>query len=288
MENLKTKRIVAGVIAIVMVAILLNTYKVYNKNETLKSSLNSEKLVSEKLLSEKLLLKKEIDEFREEIKSLQGKNSEADRLLERANRSINDKEVQIKTLAKEAKDAKYLRGQLADIRKIRQNLLEEFNKITDYNSKLKSENDELQVTINGLLADNKSLSDKLKEKSFVGSNFKIEVLKGKKDRLTVKAKRTEKLRIEFEVAQSTYPVNSKLIHIDLLSPEGALKSGEITTSVENGSELSASIDNVSLYLAPQKVTIDYSPKEPLKKGIYTAIVFHNNTFLGKAQFRLMK
>jgi hypothetical protein len=38
----------------------------------------------------------------------------------------------------------------------------------------------------------------------------------------------------------------------------------------------------------QKVLIQYTPEEKLKLGVYTVLVYHKNTFLGKAQFRLMK
>jgi hypothetical protein len=52
--------------------------------------------------------------------------------------------------------------------------------------------------------------------------------------------------------------------------------------------LSASTDEGATASGAQKVSITYAPKEKLKKGTYTAIVFHGNTLLGKAQFRLMK
>lgn len=288
MNQSKTKSVIAGIIAVVILGLLLNTYSVYNRNEELKESINYERLQSEKLLSEKLLLHKEIDEFRGEIASLKGKNKEADVLLERANRNLNEKEAMINSLAKEARDAKDVRRQLAEIKKARQELLEEFGNIADYNNQLKKKNDELREALNNLTAENKSLLDQLKAKSFAGSNFKIEVLKGKKDKLTVKAKRTEKVRIEFEVAANSYPINPKLIHIDLLSPDGALKSGETEVTVENKTELSASLNQALSDQEPQKVMIDYTLKENLKIGVYTAIIFHNNTFLGKAQFRLMK
>jgi hypothetical protein len=74
----------------------------------------------------------------------------------------------------------------------------------------------------------------------------------------------------------------------LLSPDKTIPAGDIKVSIENKAQLSASTNPSLPAQDPQKVIIDYTPKEKLNQGVYTVLVFHKNTFLGKAQFRLMK
>jgi hypothetical protein len=295
MNQLNTNKVASGIIAAVIIALLLSTVVFYRNNAQLKETANRERLQSEKLLSEKLLLMKEIEGFRGEITSLKGKNKEADILLEKANRSLNEQENTIHSLSKEAASAKQLKKQLADVKKIRENLISELeqltqskNELSKTNTTLKNQNDELTNDVNKLLAENKSLAEQLRDKSFAGTNFKIEVVKNRKDKLTVKARRTDKIKIEFEVAANTYPVDSSLIHVDLLSPDKTIPAGDIKVSVANQAQLSANIGSSLPAQDLQKVIIEYTPKEKLNQGVYTVLVFHKNTFLGKAQFRLMK
>jgi hypothetical protein len=185
--------------------------------------------------------------------------------------------------------------QVATLKKLRENLQAELQGIKAHNGQLEDKNmslsrdlDQLTAERNALLAQNKTLADQVKNLSFTGSNFKIEVLRGKNDKLTVKARRTEKISIGFEVAAGVSALDRQLIHVDLLSPDGSLLEGKPEVAVEGGSPLSASTDEGVTTSGPQKVSITYAPKEKMKKGTYTAIVFHGNTLLGKAQFRLMK
>lgn len=288
MDQVKTKRIAAGIIAAVLIVLLLNTVKLYNTNSALKTSQDQEKLKSEKLLSEKLILRKEIEEFKNEISSLQGRNQEIDLLLNKANKNLTERELRIAKLEKEARSVSALKNQLAEVKKIRENLQREIEALAANNFQLKNKNEELNSTVNALLSENKSLSDQLKSKSFAGSNFKVEVIKGNKEKLTVKARKTDKIKIEFEVPSNSYPVDDKLVHINLVTPDGSLLKGEAKVTVENTSELSASLDQSLNKKEPQKVVVEYSIKDKMKQGVYTAIVFHNNSFLGNVQFRLMK
>jgi phosphotransferase system IIB component len=157
MNQLNTNKLAAGIIAAVMIALLLTTVVVYRDNTHLKEVANKEKLQAEKLLSEKLMLTKEINEFKGEIASLKGKNKEADLLLEKAGRKLNEQEVAINSLSKEAADAKQLRKQLTDVKKIRENLLGELQKImasqeelNQFNAVLKNKNEELTKDVNNL------------------------------------------------------------------------------------------------------------------------------------------
>jgi|GEM_PF-1262635 len=292
---MKTEKVTIGVVAAILLALLVGTIALYTSNGRLRDAVNKEKLQSEKLLSEKLLLTKQIDEFRGEIAALQGKNQEADRRLESANRDLTHMEAQVQQLGKEAAGARQLGQQLASVKKLRENLQAELGRIKAYNGQLEDKNaslsrdlDKLTAERNDLLAQNKTLADQVKNLSFAGSNFKIEVLRGKHDKLTVKARRTEKISIHFEVAAAGSALDRQLIHVDLLSPDGSLLEGKPEVAVAGGSPLSASTEEGVTALGSQKVAISFDPKEKLKKGTYTAIVFHGNTLLGKAQFRLMK
>jgi hypothetical protein len=292
---MKTEKVTIGVVAAILLALFVGIITLSTFNGRLRESVNKEKLQSEKLLSEKLLLTKQIDEFRGEIAVLKGKNKEADLRLESANRDLTQMEAQLQRLDKEAAGARQLSQQVAALRKLRENLQAELKGIKSHNGQLEDKNaslsrdlDQLTAERNALLAQNKTLADQVKTLSFTGSNFKVEVLKGKSDKLTVKARRTEKISIGFEVAAGGSALDRQLIHVDLLSPDGSLLEGKPEVAVEGGSPLSASTDEGVTTPGSQKVSITYAPKEKLKKGTYTAIVFHGNTLLGKAQFRLMK
>jgi hypothetical protein len=292
MQNQKT---VIGIVAAILVALLIGTSALYIRNGRLKEAVNGEKLQSEKLLSEKLLLTKQIDQFRGEIATLKGKNQESDRRLEKAGRDLTQLETKLQQLDQEAAGARQARQQLAALKKLRETLAAELQSVKAYNGQLEDKNatlardlSRLTAENNQLLAQNKTLADQVKTLSFTGSNFKIEVLKRNNDKLTVKARRTEKISIGFEVAAGT-ALDPQLIHVDLLSPDGSLQEGKSEVHVEGGSPLSASTGPGATAAADsRKVSITYDPNEKLKKDTYTAIVFHGNTLLGKAQFRLMK
>ncbi len=292
MQNQKTA---IGIVAAILVALLIGTSALYIRNGRLKEAVNHEKLQSEKLLSEKLLLTKQIDEFRGEIATLKGKNQEADRRLEKAGRDLTQLETKLQQLDKEAAGARQARQQLAALKKLRETLAAELQSVKAYNGQLEDKNATLARDLsrltaeNGtLLAQNKALADQVKTLSFTGDNFKIEVLKRNNDKLTVKARRTEKISIGFEVAAGT-ALDPQLIHVDLLSPDGSLQEGKSEVHVEGGSPLSASTGpGATAATDSRRVSITYDPNEKLKKGTYTAIVFHGNILLGKAQFRLMK
>jgi hypothetical protein len=291
MQNQKTA---IGIVAAILVALLIGISSLYIRNGRLKEAVNGEKLQSEKLLSEKLLLTKQLDEFRGEITLLKGKNQEADRRLEKAGRDLTQLETKLQQLDQEAAGARQAKQQLAALKKLRETLAAELQSVKAYNGQLEDKNATLARDLsrltaeNGtLLAQNKALADQVKTLSFTGSNFKIEVLKRNNDKLTVKARRTEKITIGFEVAAGT-ALDPQLIYVDLLSPDGSLQQGKSEVSVEGGSPLSASTGPGATGADSRKVSITYDPAEKPKKGTYTAIVFHGNTLLGKAQFRLMK
>ncbi len=293
-ETMKTEKVTIGVVAILL-ALLVGAISLYTYNGRLKESINKEKLQSEKLLSEKLLLTRQIDEFRGEIAALQGKNQEAGRRLESAGRDLTQMEARMQQLNKEAAGARQLGQQVAALRKLRETLQTELGRLKAHNGQLEDKNaslarnlDQLTAERNDLLAQNKTLADQVQHLSFTGSNFKIEVLKGNSDKLTVKARRTEKISIGLEVTTGGNAFDPQLIHVDLLSPDGSLVEGKPEVAVEGGSPWSASTGGGVSAPESRQVAITYAPKEKLKKGTYTAIVFHGNTLLGKAQFRLMK
>jgi len=289
MKSLKNRANVIGYSAgILFVFALISVLMLYNTNAKFRSSLNDARLKSENLLSEKLSLEKQIAQFKNDISSLTGKNSDLDKLLQGANQKIKQKEIQLSNIVRENKKVDDLESRLAAIRKLKDELQNERDQLSQTLGKIKTDNKDLQDQIAALNQKNKSLEEDNKLLQALNvDNFQLESLKGKKGKLTVNSKKANKLNMSFDVPENL----TEHINFVINTPSGkAVHSDSKNVSlnvVENDDNLTASLSPYSEnFVVSKRIEMNYHPKEKLKSGIYKIEVFNGQSYLGSCQIRL--
>lgn len=284
-------KIAAAIVTLLLFASLIGVAVLTNANKDLHSSINAEKLKSENLLSERLSLEKQIKNFRNEMKTLEGKNTELDRYLHDAQNRLGEKEASIARLTKENAGIKALRKENDEIKKMRSDLYAQLEKLQNTNADLAKQVNQLNNTIASLNKEKKELQAKLDapQQNMVATNFMIEVRKKKEEKLTVRAKKTRSIAISFELPKGSAQSLGNFYRVDLLSPTGALIGGKINgVNVEKANNMTASLKNLPAKNDGDKVNLTFEPEEKLVKGVHSIIIYNGNQYLGSAQVKLVK
>ncbi len=279
------KVIVAGVIAI---AVILTGLSFQSKSK-FKKLLTDENLKSEMLLSEKLALDKAVKNYQLDITDLQSKSDGLDKLIAEANIDIQNKNAEINKLKTANVSIKNLKGRIAELESLKKQLNEELAQSNNSLAQAKSENEKLNnelasasKTIEGLESDIAIL------KVMFSYNYRTEALRGKNEKLTVNAKRTNKLLVSLDVPGNI----GNDIHFKVVTPEGKELSSKkdlaaIIKITENGDGLLASSTLTNVGSAGTKrVEMSYKPTQKMSKGIYQFNLYNEDRFLGSAQKRL--
>jgi myosin heavy subunit len=257
-------------------------------NSSNKKGFNQEKIRNETLLSEKLNLDKQISKNKDEMIELKGYNEQLNKNLSQVNESLSNKEKEIAKLSKDNKRVKSLQKQLADIRKSKSDLEKKIDALNLALNQLKNERTDLNDKLNVVQNENKKLIEQNQIlQSMVANNYRIESLKKKNNQLTIKAKRTKKLFIGFDVPET----NTSDINFKITTPKGKVLSGKndgITYKITDGVQnLTASISNETITpMQLKRVEMTYLPNEKLIGGIYKIEIFSKESFVGSCQIRL--
>lgn len=125
-------------------------------------------------------------------------------------------------------------------------------------------------------------------KELFSYNYRMEALRGKNEKLTVNAKKTNKLIVFFNVPGNT----GNNIHFKVVTPDGKELSSnkDLAATIkitENGDGLmaSSSLKNGGS-TGTKKVEMSYKPKQKMAKGVYQFNLYNEDRFLGSTQMRL--
>ena len=282
----KIKLLALG-IGIAFVIALLFAVNFHSKNRSLKIETKKERLNSENLLSEKSALQKAFDKLNSEIPLLKAKNTEMDKLLAQSNEKIYAKQLEIDKLIKEKKDIKEITGKMNELQVMKDDLIKQVNALNQKIQSLNSDNLALNTVINDLKNDKQQLSENMR--IMAANNFLIETLKGKKEKLTVSAKKTNKIKTDFDIPVDIENNLSFIIH----KPDGKIidskkdKSISLNIAGTGTSDLVASTGKFSGYTVKTKrANMVYQPLEKLLPGVYSIDVFNKDTYLGTSQVKL--
>lgn len=286
--KLNREKVIAASVTFLLFASLIGLLVYQSSNKSLKEILNSTKLKSETLLSEKLNLDKEILRLKRTMADMAGKSTEIDRLLVEANEKLSQKETEIKTYKKENQKVKSLQNQLAAIQKIKSDLEEQIASLNMNNNQLANYNEELNRSIASLQNENKTLKENMAILStLVADNFRVESIKGNKDRLTVNARKAKKLVVGFDVPPSI----AEDVSFKITTPKGELftsKDDRITsTIIEDERSLLASMSPLTgQFEISKRIEMVYKPEKKLSSGIYKIDIYNKDTKLSSCQIRL--
>jgi len=288
---MKTKILVQRAIAagVLLIAIMLIGFS-YRNIAKFKNQLTDEKRKSEVLLSEKLTLNKAIKNYQFDVTDLQSKTSVLNKLITEANINIQNKNAEINKLkVAHNSTVKNMKEKNAELESSKQKLSEELSRSNNSLAQAKAEYEKLNNQLALALETNEDLeNDNAILKVLYSNNYRTEALRGKKELLTVNARKTNKLLVCFDVPG----IISNDIHFKVVTPQGKELSSnkDLAATIritENGDGLLASKTQTSIGSAGTKrVEMSYKPNQKLSKGVYQFNLYNNDRFLGSTQLRL--
>ena len=283
--NVLDKKAVA--IGVVTIALIVSVFLVF-ANKGLNKRLADERLKSEILLSEKLTVDKLVSKYQTDIQNLENKNKILDKMTADANFEILTKNKEIERLRAERQSVKNLQKTVDELENQKQKMNKELialnNSLTDAkaeNSKLNKQLASATKTNSGLTSDNSVL------KAIISDNYRTEAFRGKREKLTVNAKKTSKLMVSFDLPDM---YNEKL-WFTVTTPEGK----EFTSNKDLAAGISIVPNDDGLLAAgtvspgpgrTNRVEMTYHPLRKLSEGVYQFSIYNEDRFLGSTQLRL--
>lgn len=288
----KTK-LYAGTVTILLFAAITTAGMLFDVKGDLQLDLNNSQLKNEKLLSEKLQLDREISQLKGEMITLTSHSSELNSRLETANGRIVEQEKNINQIRKQNNSMK---KELDAMRKLKAQLEIEVDNLKAANQALTTANKQLEKDMNGLVAENSALKDKLKNAAVLkASNFRVEVMRKRQDKLTVKASRTHQVSVSFDLPESAMAsLGKSKVYMVISGPNGKTMTevgATKKTIYADGLKMEFTptlTKEVDLGRGHQRITIAYHPENEMSEGLYKVELYTDNLFLGNSQFRLMK
>jgi myosin heavy subunit len=275
-------------IALTALALILSG-AIFYSNRSLKNQLHKEKIKSETLLSEKLNLEKSIDAFKKDLSLLKGRNAELDKVVNETSTKLSKKESEIKKLLAENASLSDLRKKNEELEALHKKMQDEISSLNMNIARLTEENNRFSETVAIVNAENKSLATQnaLLE-AMLADNYRIEALKGKHDKLTVAAKRTNKLMVSFDLPSDMgSELFFKVITPDKKEFSSKNDNAAIINLYDEDTNLIASLSGVpSGDLKARRAELIYKPDHKLIKGIYRFNIYDGNEYLGSIQLRL--
>ncbi len=286
MEITKSSKAIAVATTALFVACLFWLMNTKRINSSLEAGLQEAKLKSEALLSEKLLLEKDIQKFKDQLARLKDENGSLDNLLRSTSAKLSDQESEYNRMKRESASLGRIRKQRQELQALKSQLENELTALKISYAALEEKNSKLNTMVASLQERNKILNDDLNKAMFAAiDQSQVQAVKGKSDRLTVRAKRTRKLIANFEV-----PANLKNLSFRITDSKGSVQTsneGNIAfTSVPSEKSFTASSEREAEGNRLQKVEMVYIPKEKLRTGLYTVEILNDYLYVGSLKVKL--
>jgi N-acetyl-beta-hexosaminidase len=286
MERLKSSKAIAMVTTALFVASLFWLMNTKRVNNSLEAGLQEEKLKSESLLSEKLLLEKDIQKFKDQLFKLRDENGQLDNLVKGTSARLKDQESEYRRIKKENASLGQIRKQRQELQALKNQLENELTILRASYAALEEKNSELNNTVAYLQERNKILTDDMNKAMFAAiDQSQIQAVRGKSEKLTVRAKRTKKLIATFEV-----PANLKNLSFRITDSKGSILTSEkgniAFSSLPSEKSFTASADREAEGNKLQKVEMVYIPKEKLNTGVYMVEILNENLYVGSLKVNL--
>jgi chromosome segregation ATPase len=283
--NKKTSIVLIGALT----ALIILSVSFFIINASLKNQLGDQKIKSEKLLSEKLKLDQSIKELKADMSAMAGKNARLDKLLGEANKKLQKKEAEIKRLIADNATVGELRAQVRELELLREQLTRDIANLNINIAQLSDDNARLNELLARAKNENELLAfDNTILKAMVADNYRIEALKGKHEKLTINARKTDKLLVSFDLPSDV----GRNLYFKVNTPQGEEFSSKTDLSaiiniVENNDRLLASANSdAGSSIGTKRVEMIYKPNKKLTKGVYRFNVYNDNSYLGSTQLRL--
>jgi DNA repair exonuclease SbcCD ATPase subunit len=285
-KNYKQLALAAGIVAALLLAGFF-----FTGNRSLKQLLVKEKLTSESLLSEKLALDKSVEKLNGELTDVKSKNDQFGNKIMELGKSLDESAAELRKAQSENSTLRRFRTRARELETINGKLNEEISSVKremeTEKQRFSSEKQRLSDQVSNLAQENNRLATANSILSaMAGNNHRVETVRGKNDKQTVKARRTQKLVLSFEL-----PANvAENITFAVSCPDGQVYESKDnkSASVKIAKNSRNFFANNSELLAAETKTIEmtFVPEEKLKKGSYEFRVYNNGMYIGTNRFSL--
>ena len=285
MTSLNNPRAIAAIATALCIGSFLWLMSTRSINSSLQSGLEQQRVKSEALLSEKLLLEKDLQKVKTQLASLRGINNDLDELVRATESKLAARDQEFRKLKRQETTISELKRQRQELLKLQSELENELLSARTSLAEMVNQNEALSQTIGQLQEQNRVLSNDL-NKAMVASldRLQVEAVKGKKERLTVKARRANKLVATFKV-----PATMRNISFRIIDPKGDMlgdKQGSIATHVSELQDNMLASANSQALEASQAVRMEYHPKQRLQPGVYTVEILNDQLYVGSLNVKL--
>lgn len=272
-------------IGVLLIASLIGTGSLYLSNQSIKNNLKEERLKNELMLSEKLSLNKAIQDYNFKINTLINTNEELENRIEKTTKELAIKEAEATKLSRENNKVKSLKKQLAELNTLKKENETKILALKETINKLKSDNEFLNQSLTALTTENRQLAANLELlSSITADNYLMETTK-RTGKLTVVAKRTKKLAINFKVPENVVEsISFKLTKPDGVTIDG--KSKDLAVNITNYNEILYANNSKDEIKVSKKIEMTYQPKEKLKAGIYKVEIYNKDKYIGTCNVKL--
>lgn len=279
-----------ALIAALVIAIITTGFYLVN-NSKLKKDLKTEKLSSEALLSEKLILDKSLDKLKADLNELKGKNLQLDKKIGVITKELESKEGEYKRAIADNASFRAIKAKAKGLENLNAKLSEELKALKEESKrdkdKLAQNNEDLSKQLATVRKDFEQLSATNSIlRAMAGNNHRVEAVRGKSEKQTLRARRAQKLIFSFDLPSDVgNAISFKLKCPDNIvyeSKDNKNASVEVIKNPRNFFE-----NNQKLGITETKtVELEFTPEEKLKKGEYEFMVYNDDGYIGSSRFRL--
>ena len=248
-------------------------------------------------------LQSELDSILKEYEAIKSEYGELNEQLSEKDSAILAQAEEIKKLIASQADYKRIKKKLELLQDQGKQYVHMLDSLYTVNRELTEENQEIKKEVSRLHSEQKSLTEEksvLSEKVNVASKvkgygFSICGISGKKEEVTSKARKVEKFKVAFTLADNPLAQSGEVnLYCRISLPDGrilALGTGEAYSFFNNGKRLQYTIKTTVNYDTKAKqVTMVWilRDNDAAVPGEYTAQIFTDTDFIGEASVVLVK
>ncbi len=281
-----TARKRATIIALVLLTagvIGTTIFMVGGGSDKVKAAVEKERLENERLLGDKLQLEKRLNDQEGSLHDERKRNTDADARIADLERRVKQAQEHARALEGRARSTDKAKKDLAEAQAQREQLMTQL-------AELRSSERDLRGQLAQAMADRDAIAarfDQQQQGAQMVNNAEVDALRGKKEKLTVVAKRTRQIRMAFDLPEHL----AQQANFKIISPKGRSYEGKdpsIAMSIDpHEGEPMASVELLS---GPgsraSRIHLTFRPKEKLEPGLYRIDVRSGDTYLNTVLLRL--
>jgi uncharacterized protein (DUF3084 family) len=266
----------------------------FMNNRSLKGDLRQERITSETLLSEKLMMEKSLAKVKQDLLELQGTKERLDRKIADIAREIEEKEARLTRLTSDNNSLRRTAARVKEMEAAIERLNADLITLNNQLNALRAESDSERLRSQDLKSQVDALNREREQfitanailRAMAGNNYRVEALRGKNEKLTVNARRAQKLVYTFDLPRD---IANNLSF--------TIKTPDNRTFTSNGSQTASIVitgNNDNFYASTamlgtagtKNIEMVYTPDERLTRGIYEFEVYNDGIYIGTTRLRL--